>query len=501
MVLLTNQTAKLYESSLLTQVKSLNVSSYQNVLLQSGDQRILVHPALLRKASPFLSSLLSSNCSCQSFAIILPSSSPSTLAALVDLLYTGSISGLSRQQVEHGLTLARALGIDVNSKEYETKDYNIDSPDVIDFLSYEDESDIAELEAKQLKTETLINIKGMGGNLKFKFPISRSRREISNLQSTKKMSGFKARIKKEYNRHPVGKYMGPYDLNKKLKLNIQLPDSDLDFNSFTEFNHEGCNCYEYTLKRYEHYDNLDKIDAYRIRTRLEEVSDSSSSEEDDDMKVYTCKMRKCKIPCPCSICHLDQEQCSEHKIKHEVLFDEKNDAFSTVSSENFCIDEKFFNKSYTLKYSGIPVKCVQCQQDILHHQSYHFVYHDKCRFCKQNWYKQKAETAENLKSLEKREKYYFTTVCPYCNKQFESPSNAKRHVKNEHGNGSTKFNRKKVAPTDEETKRLSLIVSCEVCRKTFSSEINLKVIENMLTQKTRHTLVISVVLNLKKRRT
>ena len=47
-------------------------------------------------------------------------------------------------------------------------------------------------------------------------------------------------------------------------------------------------------------------------------------------------------------------------------------------------------------------------------------------------------------------------------------------MKNEHGNGSTKFNRKKVAPTDEETKRLSLIVSCEVCRKTFSSEINLK---------------------------
>ena len=43
------------------------------------------------------------------------------------------------------------------------------------------------------------------------------------------MSGFQARVQTEYNKHPVGMYMGPYDQNKNLELKIQLPDSNLNF--------------------------------------------------------------------------------------------------------------------------------------------------------------------------------------------------------------------------------------------------------------------------------
>ena len=37
--------------------------------------------------------------------------------------------------------------------------------------------------------------------------------------------GFKGRMQKEYNKDPIGPYMGPFDQSEKLPLNIQLPQS------------------------------------------------------------------------------------------------------------------------------------------------------------------------------------------------------------------------------------------------------------------------------------
>ena len=51
----------------------------------------------------------------------------------------------------------------------------------------------------------------------------------------------------EYNFHPVGQYMGPYDQNKKLKLSAQLPKSNLDFKTYTEFSHDSGKCYAYKI--------------------------------------------------------------------------------------------------------------------------------------------------------------------------------------------------------------------------------------------------------------
>ena len=57
---------------------------------------------------------------------------------------------------------------------------------------------------------------------------SRSNRIIST-DIQEEMTGFHGRVQKEYNSHPVGKYMGPYDQNKNLSLKIQLPESNLNF--------------------------------------------------------------------------------------------------------------------------------------------------------------------------------------------------------------------------------------------------------------------------------
>ena len=82
-----------------------------------------------------------------------------------------------------------------------------------------------------------------------RFPLSRITRDHSKIDVTEALDGFNGRIQDEYNESPVGPYMGPYDQNEDLKLNLQLPDSELDFNSYTDFNHpDDVSCKVYQLK-------------------------------------------------------------------------------------------------------------------------------------------------------------------------------------------------------------------------------------------------------------
>ena len=299
-----------YERSLLEEIKAQEHASHEGVLLQSGDQSILVHTALLKNISNFLSYLLSANCSCQPTVIILPSSQPSTLLSVKELLYTGTISSLSRYEVQQVLILTTELGILATSEEIE-QDVELFEANIlnksVEFtgdvndsyfpwdINETDEESVESVECgEQLQIETLMSNQNRE-NFKLTFPKSRSRRQTSHLKVRKKLSGFKGRLQEEYNKHPVGKYMGPYDMNKNLKLKIRLSDSTLDFKSYTEFYHDGDDCYEYMLKRYEHYDDLDKIKAYRIRSKFEDFKeDSSTSDEVDegnegDVKTYTCR--------------------------------------------------------------------------------------------------------------------------------------------------------------------------------------------------------------------
>ena len=66
------------------------------------------------------------------------------------------------------------------------------------------------------------------------------------------------------------------------------------------------------------------------------------------------------------------------------------------------------------------------------HHCYHFQYHEKCRFCKPSWYKYKAKSEAQLRTLEKEERDYFKRVCPICDKQFITASHMKKHIKYEH---------------------------------------------------------------------
>ena len=58
-----------------------------------------------------------------------------------------------------------------------------------------------------------------------------------NLEITERLQGFQGCLQNQYNSCPVGQYAGPYDQNQSLHLNVQLPESDLNFEKYASFSH------------------------------------------------------------------------------------------------------------------------------------------------------------------------------------------------------------------------------------------------------------------------
>ena len=119
------------------------------------------------------------------------------------------------------------------------------------------------------------------------------------------LAGFHGRIQAEYNLDPVGQFAGPYDQNEKLDLKLQLPDANLNFEQYTEFQHTG-SCHKYRIgKAYDSFSDLDKIDTIEVDFDEESDSDSDDEDVDDDTITYTCEQKHCKISCPCLFCYVD----------------------------------------------------------------------------------------------------------------------------------------------------------------------------------------------------
>ena len=144
-----------------------------------------------------------------------------------------------------------------------------------------------------------------------------------------------------YNTDPVGQYAGPYDQNEGLSLTVQLPNTDLSFERYTEFSHSCTSCHKFSIgKDYAELDDLCKLDALEIKQIEYSDSDEDFIESSDEKIVYTCEHKGCSIPCPCSLCSKGDEQCNEHPISfcHKIHCD------------TYC--ESFFNRSYVVIYLG-----------------------------------------------------------------------------------------------------------------------------------------------------
>ena len=116
MVLLRNQASRSYSTVLLSELESQGLTDFDDTAaLVSGEETDYVHRSILSRVSPLIHNIISSSCQCQNNVLILPSSPPSTLPSIVALIYTGSISGITKYQADQVIEMAKLLGISIQS--------------------------------------------------------------------------------------------------------------------------------------------------------------------------------------------------------------------------------------------------------------------------------------------------------------------------------------------------------------------------------------------------
>ena len=214
--------------------------------------------------------------------------------------------------------------------------------------------------------------------------------------------------------------------------------------------------------------------------------------------VYTCRKYGCKFPCLCHICVKKILECSEHNLKHPALFDKKNDHLLIRTPHNFEINNfkrDTFKKCYSKNerylgcdepveqvyfYAGIKKDCTICTNDLYYHSAYHFVYHDKCKFCRFSsyWFERITTQKEYCERIEER-KFQEKASCHLCYKIFSSEKIKNSHIKIVHQSGGNYLCDKcgqiygsKIALSNHKNKEQWM---CKLCLKTFNVKHSLNV--------------------------
>ena len=415
--------------------------THMDTKLCSAGTIVLVHSAILSRCSEVLADMLAST---ESNLIILPGFS-AVLSHFVSLIYTGQASRVSEKDMDLITSLCKELGVStlpVVNRDIHTVEDTITTMNTFNHVNLKVESKISNEPSEQI--------------FPLRLPMSRlvqkSRRDLIG-DYDYVFDGFKGRIQDDYNKSPVGPYEGPYDQHPQVPLFAQLPKSGLNYEEYTNFVHpDDLRCKIFEIKQnYEDIDDLEKIEALKIRSVSTEIFDTS----DDDEKVnYTCMKKSCKIPCPCHICSsVDNSQCPDHNMKHVDLFDQSEHLFSVRTTELSCSSESFFLNSYVLKYPGIPKACDRCRKDLLHHKSYHLKFHWKCKFCKFYQYKLYPKSIKELHKRESQEQAWYKKVCPFCDEKFVDPYQTRKHIECQH--------------------KQNYNIKCEQCQKPFQSKQSL----------------------------
>ena len=457
-----------YHSSLLADLRD---DLHSDVVLVSDDKSVAVHSVFLGNSSKIMKNLLSST---SSKTIILPGFS-SVLSDFVTLIYTGKVSCKTMHESKLLVMLCKHLG--VGSRDTLKITTSIDEYEEFQIMTDFNDSDCLKVDTEMLNEDT----KEM---FSLRLPISRiDRRNVNTRIVSHTFQGFRGRIQKEYNTSPVGPFEGPYDQNPEVPLSAQLSKSKLSYEKYTRFTHpQSINCKRFQInENFEDIDDLRKIESMEI---VEDVDEPFVNPNEDNKVHYTCTKNQCIIPCPCNQCNNTHEgQCTQHNIKHRDLFDENEDAISVRSTDNFCCRKSFFNHSYILKYPGIPRSCIMCEKDLLHHKCYHLNFHNTCKFCKFYQYKLFPTTIKELNDREVKEKNWYKSVCPYCDKKFSEPYTTRKHINMEHKNKKLKceecpksFQCRQSLDYHRQTAHSMIIPSsydCDICEKGFVTKVGL----------------------------
>lgn len=246
---------------------------------------------------------------------------------------------------------------------------------------------------------------------------------------------------------------------------VYMGSRPLSFNEYTEFTHsppEQCNQYQVNHEKYELLGELQKIEA------VEDINIEGPCSQNYDMSVvYKCIKHKCILPCVCKDCVLDEKQCPKHQMLHPGYFDPKRHAITvrnddshdnTLGPNHF--DFNVERRLEVIKYAGIEnddINCKECPKDLLHHQAYHFIHHERCKFCHicKRLCLSKLKKDTHVRTQHGNE-LNVGAKCDECDRLFQSRVALEYH--------------KNVVHMHDDEK-----LSCNVCQKTFKTEHNIKV--------------------------
>ena len=158
---------------------------------------------------------------------------------------------------------------------------------------------------------------------------------------------------------------------------------------------------------------------------------------------YNCQFGKCEIDCICKLCQTPSKcinkfcndspcptcelQCILHKITLMRDFNDEN-LFTLVAAKHeesvICVYKK---------YPGVLKSCPACTEDLKNHETYHKIYHLRCKYCRND-----ARSIENcISSNDLRNKKGIISrlddqTWSKCFKLLSSPYHRKQHEESAH---------------------------------------------------------------------
>ena len=339
-------------------------------------------------------------------------------------------------------------------------------------------------------------------NIVIRFPKCRTKRiRYHSTRWKESDKSWNKQVADEYQNNHIGAYQGNFD-KPICDTKLRCGNWGLFFNDFVSYRHEPvnmCKVFDVNPTKYKGLESKDKIKAYFISNQsdIDKIAGPATLLESQKI-VYTCTKGVCIFPCLCKGCILGKKECEEHTILHPFRFDAEADFFTVRNSDGFDITcntgkitfsnsmEKGYEMIYDVyKYAGIKRNCLKCTEDVFHHQAFHFIYHDNCKFCRTSRHRIEGITthAKFLNRFENRRERELLS-CHYCFRVFSSVQFKNKHVKSIHENNEDQqfacdqceivFDLKKnllqhVQTHQQEVKGLK----CGSCAKTFKLKQNL----------------------------
>ena len=378
------------------------------------------------------------------------------------------------------------------------------------------------------------------GHVTLQMPKSRKTRSIYSSSPPRKT--WPRLIAKTYNENAVGSFAGNFD--KPINLNIRAGNTILSFREFVEFSHdpeEACHVYEVDIVKYFKYNDVSKLKSLTVSEKpiyLElsgPATEKGKTSSHLDKILYPCTNQKCIIPCVCYLCNDENPDECDHKIMHPGFFNPKEHLFTVrnadtydinlneddlqdgnryctnrtcrgcvvphrrpqrsfnyrfsclqMSSDCLCTDCPYCKSLDVLKYAGTLDSCESCKMKLIHHESYHLIYHYNCLFC--------IESLQNFKNIVTEKDYWDNfdgrrfdekVSCQFCSRIFFDKQKKQRHIEIIHSQNTEflfkckecdrAFGSKQALNyhIDSYHEEVDLGLLCGICEKTFKMDQNL----------------------------